>query len=117
MSGKSTKAKKSGRRVGKGRKKAAKSKKAAQLEVEPDEGWRDNVREKLSSLVDDEKLASAIEAALYQKIRNNTSKTEQALFQDSIFKHRYLYQLQTLVCNLDPEEYVGNENLVIRNCS
>lgn len=82
--------------------------------IESDEKWRDNVVEKLVSLVDDEKLAIDIEKALYQKTRDKTSQTELALLQTSIFKHRYMYNLQTLVLNLDPTDYVGNQNLISR---
>jgi len=94
--------------------KRKKNTKVKAVEPEPDEKWRDNVRQKLSTLVDDEKLGSEIEAALYQKTLDKSSQTDLAVLEMSIFKHRYLYHLQTLVLNLDPEEYVGNKNLIIR---
>lgn len=83
-------------------------------ENESNENWRENVCEKLGTLVDDAELGCEIEEALYQQITTRTSHSEKAMFQDSIFKHRYLYALSTLILNLDPNAYVGNKNLIQR---
>jgi transcription elongation factor S-II len=104
---------KSGKRSGKPKTKA-KGKRGQVIQAEPDETWRENVREKFETLVGDRKLADNIEEALYQKICFRTSHSERAMFQDTIFKHRYLYALQSLVLNLDPNSVIGNKNLVNR---
>lgn len=82
------------------------------LAVEDDEAWRANVIIKLNDILDDDRLASQIEQALYDHVDARTEITERAMFQDKLFKQRYHYKLTSLVMNLDPNSPIKNKNLL-----
>jgi DNA-directed RNA polymerase subunit M/transcription elongation factor TFIIS len=77
---------------------------------EENEEWRENIRKKLESLVEDYKIASEIESAVYEVVTFTVLPLDIA--DELLFKNFYLSHITKLILNLDPNSYVGNENLV-----
>lgn len=76
------------------------------------EKWRINICKRLTTILGDEKLAFTIEDELYREVQKDTSENEKTLFHDAIFKHRYMYRMQTILLNLDTKSYLKNKELL-----
>lgn len=94
-----------------------KKKKAPKVDEVPEEVWRANVRQKLQIVLGESEpiLSERIEDAVYHRTILKTTEIDRSILAGSrMFKQLYLYHIQSIILNLDPNSHVKNKNLITR---
>jgi DNA-directed RNA polymerase subunit M/transcription elongation factor TFIIS len=85
--------------------------KRSKNKVKYDESWRDNVRNKLNTILESKELSDKLEDLIYEQNIDILIKYSEDIGY-GIFKRKYMYKLQMLITNLDPKSYIKNINLL-----